>query len=115
MESQNGISEMEPLITNRWLLTWLCVYSAARTTSELKKIGHIVFAVTVVFGLMCGTVSHFVYFLKFISTDLEGALVAFMGFTTFFALEYIMIVIYSERSQVTAIFEQLSHICENRK
>lgn len=106
---------MDPLLTNKWALTWLCVYPAAKTTSKTTRIAHIMFTATVLFGLLCGTVSHFAYFLKYKSTDLEGSLFGFMGFASFLALDYVMIFIYSQRSQVITIFEQLTNICENCK
>lgn len=106
---------MDPLLSSKWALTWLCVYPAAKTTSSLKKLAHLVFTVTVLFGLFCGTVSHFVYFIKFKSTDLEGSLFGFMGFASFLALDYVMFFVYSQRNQVVSIFQQLVVICESCK
>lgn len=76
---------------------------------------HIVFTVIVLFGLFCGTAPHLVFFLTYISTDLEGSLSAFMGFTSFFALDYIMLACYLQRKQIMTIFEQLSNIYDSRK
>lgn len=106
---------MDPLQSNKWALTWLCVYPAAKTTSNLKKWAHLTFTVTVLFGLFCGTASHFAYFMKFKSADLEGSLFGFMGFASFLALDYVMLFVYSQRNQVVSIFQQLSMICESCK
>lgn len=106
---------MDPLLSNKWALTWLCVYPAAKTTSKLKRMAYLMFTVIVLFGLMCGTVSHFAYFMKYKSTDLEGSLFGFMGFATFLALDYVMVFIYSQRRQVISIFDELSSICEHCK
>lgn len=106
---------MDPLLSNKWALTWLCVYPTAKTTSNWKIWAHRVFTVTVLFGLLCGTASHLAYFMKFKSTDLEGSLFGFMGFASFFALDYVMLFVYSQRNQVISIFEELAVICDGCK
>lgn len=106
---------MEPFKTNKWVLTWMCVFPAAIATSKLKRMAHILFAGTVLFGQFCGTVPHLAFFLEHKSTDLEGSLSAFMGFTTFFAVDYIIFSFYVQRKQVITIFEHLSIIYDSRK
>lgn len=106
---------MDPLFTYKWVLTWLCVYPAAKTTSKLTKMAHIVFTLTVLIGPLCGAVSHAAYILKFKSTNLNGAVFAFMGFTSLIAIIYIMISLYSQRHEITILFEQLTKIHENRE
>lgn len=106
---------MEPLITNKWVLTWLCVFPAAKATGKLENLVHIIFTAIVFFGQFCGTVPHFIFFMKHKSTDLEGSLSAFMGFTSFVAVDYIMLSFYVQRREVFTIFEHLSRIYANRK
>lgn len=106
---------MDPLYTNKWALTWLCVYPATKTTSKWTKMAHISFTVANLIGQLCGAVSHFVYFLKYKSIDLGGAVYAFMGFTSFVALIYITISLYSQRHEIAILFEKLTKIYENRK
>lgn len=106
---------MEPLITNRRILIWLCIYPAANTASNLDKMWHIAFTVVVLFGQFCGTVPHFVYFCMNITGDLEGSLTAFMGFTSYLVITYIMLSCYLQRKQISQIFAHLTNIYDSRK
>lgn len=106
---------MEPLKTNKWVLTWMCVFPTAEATGKMGKMAHIIFTAFVLFGQFCGTIPHLAFFLKHISNDLEGSLSAFMGFTTFLAVDYIILSFYVQRRQIITIFEHLSRIYDSRK
>lgn len=72
------------------------------------------FAGLVIFGQFSGTIPHLAFFLIHQSTDLEGSLSAFMGFTTFMAVDYIILSFYVQHEQIIDIFQHLSTIYDSR-
>lgn len=106
---------MEPLLTTKWVLTWLSVYPATESTSKFKKMAYTMFTVADYVGHLCGVFSHFAYFLKYLSTNLEDAIFAFMGAITFIGLIYIMAMLSLQRHQISDIFRKLSKIYRLRK
>lgn len=115
LNAQIAFAKMEPLKTSKWLLTCMCIYPAAKATSRMKRLAYVMFAGLVIFGQFSGTFPHLAFFLINQSTDLEGSLSAFMGFTTFMAVDYIILSFYVQQEQVTNIFHHLSTIYDSRK
>ena len=106
---------MEPLKTTKWVLAWLCVYSASETASEFKRTAYTIFTAVDYIGHFCGVLTHFAYFLKYLSTDLAGAVFAFMGTTTFIGVTYVMTSLSLHRDQINDMFKKLDRIYDLRE
>lgn len=102
-------------MTIKQMLIWLCICPSAKFTSKSKKIAHIIFAAMIFTGHMGGTISHLAFFLKFRSTDLEGAVFSFMGAGAFSGILYVTMTVFLLRYQICAIFDELSIIYSARK
>lgn len=98
---------MKLLPTIKRILTWLCIY---RDSEYTQKWENIVFSMTVYIGDICGAFSSIAYFLLFMSTNLENALFALMGFVAFYSQIYVIISVMTFRHKVCTIFKQLAKI-----
>lgn len=107
--------EMKPLVTNQWVMTWLCVCQAHETTSVKKKTIYVVFTLMVFISSVCGLAANLTFFMKFISVELEGSLMAFIGFVAFFGNAYVMTVSFLFRHKINAIFVELYAIYKASK
>lgn len=106
---------MEPLPTSRRVLTWLCIYPANETTSAQKKLVFAAYSLLVILALVAADVSSWMFYLKFVSVDLETSLMA--DFQIFgFAMElYIFPVMLLSRLKVKSTFESLAEIYDASK
>lgn len=102
---------MEPLTTTKFLLTWLCMCSASESTRKREKIAYIGAALIIfVLNLFC-LVSNMIYFVQFVTTDLKGALFAFMTIYGNFAMLYTLTNAFQLQHKINALFETLFVIC----
>lgn len=101
---------MEPFAEYRKLLTWYCVYQAAKNISKLAKSLHIIFCACVFLGNICATISSTIYFLKFLSIDLGSSLYALFQITSTGSGAYGIILLLVIRHKITTNFENLSKI-----
>lgn len=106
---------MEPLVTTKQMLIWLCVYPSPKTTRKSEKIAHILCAIVVFLGNFFGTVTHVMYLVKLGSIDVKGRVFSFMGIVGFISMVFIMITVFLHRHQIRTILEQLSTIYDTRK
>lgn len=108
--------KMEPLVTTRQCLTWICMCPADESTSRWQKTKYTLFAVTTEIGLMCICTPAAVYFLKYISIDLGRSVFAFMFVVaTFTAFCMGLIGMISLPHKIGRIFENLSKIYKDSK
>lgn len=106
---------MKPLKTFHCLLTWLCMCAADKSASVRMRILYIgVVSMIFALNLFC-LVSNLIFFIKFFSTDLKGALFAFMSIYGNFAILWTLINAFRARHKINEIFESLSVICSGSK
>lgn len=106
---------MEPLVTIRQMLIWLCVFQAEEGTSKRRK--HLYFAtslfvVTILLSIFATSVFTL---LKLMSVDLEQSLYALMQTIAVFSTLNMMFNTFILRQKLKIIFEKLSEIYSERK
>lgn len=106
---------MNPLSLNRKWLTWLCVYPIENDASRKKKIACVAFALTVILVLTLALIASVVFFLRFVSNDLEGALYALSFIIGFSACLYIVLIAFIKRQKIVLVFSDLAQIYDSSK
>lgn len=102
---------MEPLKTNKLLLTWIGMCAADKFTNKTNKIAYTGVA-SMVFALtLFSVLSNTTFLLKFLSIDLKRALFAFMTVSGFLAMLYTQINAFNLRFKINELFEKLTKIC----
>lgn len=108
--------KMEPLVTNRRYLVWLCMCPASKSTSRWQEIAHATFAITALTGLVSILVPCTVFFWKFISIDMGRCMFALVFIVAEFVAVYTALVgMISLRHKVGTIFDNLAKIYKDSK
>lgn len=71
---------------------------------------HIAFTILIFAIIILSYIPAIIFFVKFMSIDLEGALNALFQVSAFTGILYAMIVVYIRRQQINRIFRSLSKI-----
>lgn len=106
---------MKPLVTNRRVLTWLCVYPADATTSKLKQLAYILFSLIVFAGILSSLMASIAFFWKYVLVDLEVALYAVSQIAAAASILYAIVMTLFSRQGITNIFQKLTKIYETSK
>lgn len=108
---------MEPLVTNRRCLIWLCVCpDNASSSSRWQKLAHAIFAIIAITGPTCVVAACFTYGWKFASTDMGKSIFTFMfGIGQFIAIYSVLAGIFLLRHKVVTIFDDLAMIYKDSK
>lgn len=94
---------------------WLCMVPAKESSSSVKKFAYkIIFLLILVINFGC-TISGYMYFFVYISTDFKGCLFAFMASSATLVVIYTMISAYYMRFEIKQLFVKLSIICSGSK
>lgn len=107
---------MKPFVTNKRVLQWLCVYPLDENSNKLMKLACVVFALCVFISQLAAVISSAVFFLTFMSTDLELALFALFQVAACAAVTYVAVIAFVMRKEITTTIDQLSGIyseCKN--
>lgn len=111
----NHALEMKPLEMIIRMLTWLSVYPPDKNTSKSRKIEYICVAVVIMTVLIFGFIGFAAFFCKYVSTDMEMALMAVMTICTSVGTSYTLAISFLTRSKMKSIFENLSEIYDASK
>lgn len=103
------------LATTKRIMTWLYMLPVNDKTSIRNKIACIVIALTVYLANISGAITFFVYFWRFMSTDLDGSLFAILAFSGFGCIAYISMSSFFMRHKTSRIFDRLYGIQRNSK
>lgn len=106
---------MKPLKTLKQMLVWICVCQPNKITSKWKKrafFANLLAGITII--MAAGTAS-LLFFLKFISIDLESSLDSLYPAAAGFGLAYTLLMAYLLRHKMNAIFDDLSNIYDTSK
>lgn len=113
--SVDSMAHTIPLETNRFVLTWLCVYPADESTSKWQKMVHFMFGLAVFTANSLVFIVSISFFAKNVSIDLEEALFALIQMAGSGNILYVSIISYISRHKITTIFNSLSKIYESCK
>lgn len=101
---------MDPLATNRRVLTWLCVFPPEKGTTKAQRMAHVALSLSVFVVNMGSFFVSLAYFLKYMSIDLEQSLFAVVQMLGEVNMTYISIITYILRRQITATYKSLCRI-----
>lgn len=106
---------MKPLVTNRRMLTWLCLYPNEETSTNRKKIARIVFSVANFIFVLSFFASSVAYLVEFVSIDLRHSLYALLQIFGGATVLYILVIAFHLRHKFPALRENLSQIYQECK
>lgn len=106
---------MKPLVTNRRVLTWLCVHPADETTSKFEKISYFIFSLIVFSGILSSLIASIAFFYKYVKVDLEVALYAVSQIAAASSVLYAIIMTLFSRPGITDVFKRLTIIYNESK
>lgn len=102
---------MQPLVTNRQCLIWLCICPAKKLTNRRQSLARAMCATIALTGLMCSFTSNLMFAWKFISLDVGQAMYALTFMFGGFAVLYMAVVgMILMRRKIASIFDNLSTI-----
>lgn len=101
---------MEPLPTTKWMLTWMGMFPASKSSSMRMRAFHELFAVMLFCGNLFGVAVLSVYIWQFVKIDLIGSLFTFIGLAAYTASLYTIPIAYYLRHRARKIFVQLAMI-----
>lgn len=103
---------MKPLVMNQRVLTWLCVFPLDEAATMKEKLTCITFSIGVILTIFSGLTGSVVFFLKFVSTDLEESLYALFQIAAIFSTSNAIVVAVLMRHRIPAMFSNLTEIYE---
>lgn len=103
-------TQMTPLNTNRKVLIVLGMHSADASVTQQQQIRNICIASAIFIAHLWGLVSSAIYFIKFVSVDLESALFGILEVSGHVNMIYMMIIAFILRHRIAAIFTSLATI-----
>lgn len=98
------------MLTNRLVLTWLCVCPAGEAVSKFKKCSYFLFSFIVFFGILSSLIGSITFFLKYVSNDLEVALYAVSQIAAATSVLYAIVMTLFSRQGIAHMFEKLTNI-----
>lgn len=101
---------INPLVTNRRMLTLLCVCPVDHSVNTWKRLSYKIFTLFVITSNLCGLVASSLFFAKFVSSDLEMSLHALLQMCALTSATYMSIIGIVSRKKIGAIFENLWQI-----
>lgn len=102
--------EMGPLHRIKRMLIWVYMCKPEKTADKWTKIKYFTVGFTILILNLSALAAHFVYFRKYLSTDLKKSLFASFGIFGFFGVSYITIIALFLQEQISDIFERLTEI-----
>lgn len=106
---------IKPLEFNRILLTWICLHPADDSTSTSRRWSHRLFAFLVFMLNLTAALATLLFLLANRSENLKDDIYAFAITICYFAANVAMILEYSFKHTVIAVFEQLTEIYDTSK
>lgn len=103
---------MEPIASNRRVLTWLCLCPFDPSTSTWKRAFFVISTIFLFASEVGAFISSIIFFVKNVSNDLEGSLYAVFQFVAFTGLIYMSIVAFILRKRINMFLGTLSTIYE---
>lgn len=106
---------MQPLETNRRVLTWLCGLPPNESDSKRQKIGYIAVASCVILSHFFCVIAIATFLFRMVLVDLELTLFALINGVGAASMLYQSIITIRLRREIASIFETLSDIYNQSK
>lgn len=106
---------MQPLTTCRRVLTWLGVCPISGNVSKFERFDPIVVSFLIISSVSVALVASMVFFVKFLSVDLEKSLQTLLQIAGALSILYSFIVLYISRNKISAVFDHLKQIFDASK
>lgn len=106
---------MNPLKTERQILTWFCICPPADNVGPLQKFTYAIFSVTVVVAIASLVVASAVYFRKYMAIDFEEAFDGLHPVFGWTPLVFIFFIMHLLKHRIVEVFDALSSIYSERK
>lgn len=104
--------KMRPLLTNHRVFIWLCMSDVDANTSKFQKLLHIMFSAAVLLTLTSLMIAGVMYAVQHYSVDLKATSQALVPIDGVIGLNYMILVAFTLRRKISAMFESLFKICE---
>lgn len=101
---------MKPLASIQLIFSWISVYPATNETVAWKKFVFKAFPMVLIAGNLTGLISSSIFFLKFITTDLEGSLYALFQIAGQLNMTNAIVTTFVYRHRISAMFKSLADI-----
>lgn len=108
--------KMEPLITVKRVLFWVCIYPGdGRSSSMWKKMVRLLFPLMCLLIAVCGIAACGTFTLRYISTNLPDCVFSFLAVLVYSNSVCFMLNGFAQRHKITRMFRRLSEIVEASK
>ena len=101
---------MNPMATNRRVLTWFCAYPAPESTNKWTNLAHVAFTIAICVIFISGMLASTMFVIEYVRIDVEIALNAIFPVVALFGLVYMIITTIVLRYRIRDIFESLKKI-----
>lgn len=101
---------MIPLPTSQLVMTWLCMCPAKASTSKMKRMCYAGFTFTVFLLCFSGFASALAFVIKYVATDLEGALYAAFQVSGYTSMLNLLLTGLINRHRIAKIYTELSQL-----
>ena len=101
---------MDPMSTNRRVMTWLCAYSAPESTNKWTNLAHIAFTLAVCVVVIEDLVVSTKFIHEYVQVDFKITLYPVFQMAASFGLLYLIITSIVLRYRIRNIFERLKNI-----
>lgn len=101
---------MKPLAISQWFLSWISVCPVEENMSKWKKVIFKIFPFVIIAGNLTGLTSSTIFFVRYISVDLEGSLYALFQIAGQLNMTNAIIITFAFRHRLTTMFENLAKI-----
>lgn len=101
---------MRPLEKIIRVLTWTSLYPPDENTSKSRKRVYVCIRVSIMTVMFCSFIGFGAFFIKFVSTDLELALMAVTSLCSSSSTLHMLVFSFLARLRIKSIFDSLSDI-----
>lgn len=101
---------MKTLHTIKRIMIWMCLCAPDKTSRSRLKGAYFMFALIIFILNLSGLVAHVAFVYKFLLTDLDGSMFAFLGILGFAGTTFVMIIIFFLRHKMKILFNKFSEI-----
>lgn len=106
---------ISPLLANRQVLVWLCIYPTRESTSNWKRLAYIFVVCSIFITNLCALIASGAFISTYISIDLEASLYALSLIFAFSGATYVIFIALFMKKKIFALFESLTEIYRSSK
>lgn len=106
---------MNPLVTNKRYLIWLCLHPPEKSAGFLNVLCYFLFTASVLAIIWIGVIVSLVYFFRILTTDIDFTLQPIFQICADFNMAYAVMVSFFSRHKMAGIISSLNAIYERSK